>query len=35
LVKETLSKIGGKVDVKSQLMIGTTFHLVIPNNAKQ
>ena len=32
LVKETLSKIGGKVEVESELMKGTSFHIVIPNN---
>ena len=32
LVKETLTKIGGKVEVESQLMKGTSFHVVIPNN---
>jgi signal transduction histidine kinase len=32
LVKETLNKIGGKIDVESQLLIGSSFHIVIPNN---
>lgn len=31
LVKETLSKIGGRIEVESQLMKGTSFHVVIPN----
>ena len=32
LVKETLSKIGGKVEVESQLMKGTSFYVFIPNS---
>jgi signal transduction histidine kinase len=32
LVKETLNKIGGKIDVTSQIMKGSSFHIVIPNN---
>jgi signal transduction histidine kinase len=32
LVKEALNKIGGKIDVTSQTMKGSSFHIVIPNN---
>lgn len=32
LVKETLNKIGGKINVTSQIMKGSSFHILIPNN---
>ena len=32
IVKGTVEKLGGKIEVKSKLAVGTTFSVCLPNN---
>jgi hypothetical protein len=35
IVRETVHKLGGRVDVHSELGVGTTFEIEIPNRVPQ